>query len=44
MLIPEWVGLCMFLAPVGLSKALSCESGSFSRYYLNPYGCFQSEV
>ena len=29
-LIPEWVGLCMLEAPVGLSNKLSYEDGSFS--------------
>ena len=29
-LIPGWVGLCTFYNPVGLSKKLSCEAGSFS--------------
>ena len=43
-LIPEWVGLCMLQAPVGLSKELFCEAGSFSHCHLNPYRCFQSEV
>ena len=43
-LIPEWVGLCTFSAPVGLSNELSCEAGSFSHCYVNSHGCFQSEV
>ena len=29
-LIPLWVGLCTFWHPVGLSRKLSCEAGSFS--------------
>ena len=43
-LIPVWVGLCTFWDPVGLSKELSCEAGSFSRCCLNPHRCFQSVV
>ena len=39
-LIPGWVGLCMFWAPVGLSNELSCEAGSFSHCRLNPTGVF----
>ena len=38
-LIPKWVGLCMFQDPVGLSNELSCETGSFSCHRL----VFQSE-
>ena len=34
-LIPEWVGLCMLWAPVGLFNYLSCEAGSFS--FWHPY-------
>ena len=30
-----WVGLCTFWDPVGLSKELSCEAGSFSHFCLN---------
>ena len=41
---PEWVGLCTLYAPVGLSKKLSCEGGSFSCCRLNSHGCFQSGV
>ena len=44
MLLPGWVGLCTFQAPVGLSKEISCEAGSFSCCRLNPHRCFQSEV
>ena len=44
MLLPKWVGLCMFWDPVGLSKELSCEAGSFSCCHLNPHRCFQSVV
>ena len=40
MLIPEWVGLCTLLAPVGLSNELSCEAGSFSCCFLNPMVVF----
>ena len=29
-LVPQWVGLCMPQAPVGLSNDLSCEAGSLS--------------
>ncbi|KAF6119896.1 hypothetical protein HJG60_010279 [Phyllostomus discolor] len=29
-LIPRWVGLCMFQDPVALSYELSCETSSFS--------------
>ena len=29
-LVPEWVGLCILEAPVGLSNDLSCEAGSLS--------------
>ena len=36
-LIPVWVGLCPFQAPVGLSNELSCEAGSFSHCHLNPH-------
>ena len=43
-LIPGWVGLCMFWDPVGLSNKLSCEAGGFSHCCLNPHRCFQSEV
>ena len=43
-LIPGWVGFCMFWDPVGLSNDLSCEAGSFSCCCLNPHRCFQSEV
>ena len=43
-LVPEWVGLCTPLAPVGLSKDLSCEAGSFPWCHPNPHGRFQSEV
>ena len=43
-LVPEWVGLCTLLAPVGLSKNLSCEAGSLSCCRPNPHGHFQSEV
>ena len=32
------------LGPVGLSKGLSCEAGSFSCCHLNPHGCFQLGV
>ena len=39
-LIPGWVGLCMFQDPVGLSNELSCEAGSFSCCCLNPTGVF----
>ena len=42
-LIPRWVGLCIFLDPLGLSNKLSCEGGSFS-CHLNPHRFFQSEV
>ena len=42
-LIPGWVGLCMFEDPVGLSNELSCEAGSFS-CHLNRHRFFQSEV
>ena len=42
-LIPRWVGLCMFWGPVGLSSGLSCEAGIFS-CHRNPHGFFQSEV
>ena len=34
-LLPRWVGLCVFWAPVGLSEELSCEAGSFSCCCLN---------
>ena len=43
-LIPGWVGFCMFWDPVGLSNELSCEAGSFSHCCFNPHRCFQSEV
>ena len=39
-LIPMWLGFCNFLDPVGLSKELSCEAGSFSYCCLNPQGVF----
>ena len=39
-LIPEWVGLCMFQDPVGLCNELSCKAGSLSRSCLNPTGVF----
>ena len=42
-LLPGWVGLCMFWGPVGLSSGLSCEAGIFS-CHRNPHGFFQSEV
>lgn len=42
-LIPRWVVLCTFQDPMGLSKALSCEAGSFSCCH-NPHRIFQSEV
>ena len=37
-------GLVHTLGPVGLSKGLSCEAGSFSCCHLNPHGCFQLGV
>ena len=37
-------GFVYVLDPVGLSKDLSCEAGSFSCCSLNPHGCFQSVV
>ena len=40
MLVPEWVGLRTPQAPVGLSKELSCEAGSFSHCHFNSHGCF----
>ena len=43
-LLPEWVGLCTFCDPVGLSNELSCEARSFSHSYLNPHRCFHSVV
>ena len=43
-LIPKWMGLCTFWDPVGVSKELSCEAGSFSCCCLNPHRCFQSVV
>ena len=39
-LIPVWVILCTFWDPVGLSKELSCEAGSFSHCHFNPQGVF----
>ena len=39
-LLPEWVGLCTFQNPVGLSNELSCEDGNFSHFYINPHRCF----
>ena len=42
-LLPKWVGLCMFWDPVGLSKELSCEAWSFS-CCLTPQRFFQSWV
>ena len=36
-------GFVYILGPVGLSKKLSCEAGSFS-CHLNPHRFFQSEV
>ena len=42
-LVPRWVGLCMFLDPVGLSNKLSCEAGSFS-CCCNHHRFLQSEV
>ena len=42
-LIPGWVGLCVFYDPVGLSTELSCEDGSFS-WCLSPYNFLQPEV
>ena len=43
-LLPEWVGLCTFYNPVGLSSKLSCVARSFSCCHLNPHRCFQSVV
>ena len=43
-LLPEWVGLCTFWDPVGLSNELSCEAGNFSHCCLTPHRCFQSVV
>ena len=43
-LLPKWVGLCMFWNPVGLSNELSCEARNFSCCRLNPHRCFQSVV
>ena len=42
-LIPEWVGLCTFYGPVGLSNKLSCEAGSLS-CCLNPHQFLQLKV
>ena len=42
-LIPVWVGLCMFYDPVSLSNELSCEAGSFSPC-VNTHKYFQSEA
>ena len=42
-LIPRWVGLCMFQDPVGLSNELSCEARSFSCCH-NPHRFLQPEV
>ena len=42
-LIPKWVGLCMFQDPVGLSNELSCETGSFS-CHRNPHRFLPLEV
>ena len=39
-LIPEWVGLCTFWDPVGLSNELSCEAGIFSCCSSTPTGVF----
>ena len=39
-LIPMWIGLCMFWDPVGLSNYLSCEAGRLSHCHLNPQGVF----
>ena len=38
-LIPWWVGVCMFWDPVGLSNELSCEAESLS-CCPNPHRCF----
>ena len=43
-LVPQWVGLCTLLAPVGLSNDLSLEAGSLSCCSPNSQGHFQSEV
>ena len=43
-LLPKWVGLCIFEDTVGLSNKLSCEAGSFSPCHLNPHRCFQLVV
>ena len=42
-LIPWVPGFVYILGPVGLSKELSCEAGSFS-HHCNPHRFFQSEV
>ena len=42
-LIPRWVGLCMFWDPVDLSNELSTEAEIFSHWLLNLHRCFQSE-
>ena len=42
-LIPEWMGSCMFWDPVGLSNKLSCEAGSFS-HCCNTHRFFQSKA
>ena len=39
----QWVDLCMFWDPVGLSNELSCEAGNFS-HCLNTHRYFQSEA
>ena len=39
----QWVVLCTFYNPVGLSNELSFEAGSFSHWLLNPPSCVQSE-
>ena len=39
-----WVGLCTFWDPVGLSKELSCEAGSFSHCCLNHQWVFNQWV
>ena len=36
MMLPEWMGSCVFWDPVGLSNEFSCEAGSFS----TPTGVF----
>ena len=42
-LIPGWLGSVYILGPVGVSKELSYETGSFSHHH-NPHNCIQSEV